>query len=323
MQELPSVPAYCQERGRALNELAMLLAAAERAGEARETWNYAIGVQEKLVAEFADQPAYRQELARSLCNRGILEVQTGQTARAEESFQRAETLFQELTRKYPNLPAYWQELIGVQQNLANLLTAAERREAEDAWSRLVASQKMRWKRFPKQESFGEELAQVLLKAGEFSVQRDKTEKGEAYFTDAAAEYRSLLRGDPRRPAWRQGLGRCLLGLAELQAANDDVAAAGSAREAAALLPPDGAEAIRTARVFARCAKLVTKKSKLSKEERAKKEAAYAAEAVAVLRRVAQAGYRDIEKIERDEAFTALRERPDFQKLVRDLAGKKE
>jgi serine/threonine protein kinase/tetratricopeptide (TPR) repeat protein len=323
IQELPSVPAYRQERGRALNELAMLLAAGERFGDARDSWNDAIAVQEKLVTEFADQPAYGQELARSLCNRGILEVQTGQTARAEESFQRAETLFQELTRKYPNLPAYWQELIGAQQNLVNLLAAAERREAEDAWSRLVASEKMRWKRFPTQTSFGEELAQVLIKAGEFSVQRDKTESGQAYFTDAAAEYRSLLRSDPRRPPWRQGLGRSLLGLAELQTANDDAAAAGSAREAAALLPPDGAEAIRTAAVFARCAKLVTKEGKLSKEERAKKETAYATEAVAVLRRAAQAGYRDIGTIERTEAFAALRERPDFQKFVRDLAGRKE
>src|SRR5262249_28305921 len=205
------------------------------------------------VAGFADQPTYKQELARSLGNRGVLEVRMGQTARAEDSFARSEKLLQEVAGKYPHVPACWQELSQCQQNLANLLTASERREAEDVWQRLTASQRSRSKQFPAEVSYTVELAQSLVAAGDVFIHREKFAQAETCFADALTEYRNLLRRDPRQPIWRQGLGRALLGQAELKvAADDDRAAANAVRELVTLVPAEGPEAIRAAIVLCRC-----------------------------------------------------------------------
>jgi len=318
-EDLPSVPAYRQEQARALNELAIALSAGGRRTDAQAKWIQAIALQEKLVAEFPDQPVYKQELARSLSNRGILEVRLGQNDRAEESFARSEKLLQELTSKHPNVLAPWQDLINSQQNLANLLTALDRREADGAWERLISSQKSRAKLVPGDPALAVELARSLVAAGEFFEKRGQNPKAATCFASAEAEYRALLKKDPAQVAWRQGLGRTLLALAEFQiASDDDAAAAKTVRELVPLIPLDGPDVLRAAGVLCKCAEFIAKDSKLAKEERSKREQAYFTEAVGVLRQAVAAGYRDVPAFKSAQALDPLRQRADVQKLLAEM-----
>jgi tetratricopeptide (TPR) repeat protein/tRNA A-37 threonylcarbamoyl transferase component Bud32 len=318
-EELPGVPAYRQEQARALNELAIVLSTGEHRTEAQAKWAQAIALQEKLAAEFPDQPVYKQELARSLSNRGILEVRLGQNDKAEESFGRSEKQLQELTTKYPNVLAVWQDLINTQQNLANLLNALGRREAEAAWERLIASQKSLAKLVPNDPSLTVKLAQGLVAAGEFFEKRGQNSKAATCFANAEAEYRALVKKDPKQLAWRQGLGRTLLAQAEFQIGSDDDAAAAKAiRELVPLIPLDGPDVLRAAGVLCKCAELVAKDSKLAKEERSKREQAYLTEAVGVLRQAVAAGYRDVPAFKSAAALDPLRQRADVQKLLAEM-----
>jgi hypothetical protein len=72
-------------------------------------------------------------------------------------------------------------------------------------------------------------------------------------------------------------------------------------------------------IRALCADLIAwGKSDLTDEERVRRQR-YAADAVATLRRCIEGGFGDLERIEHEKDFDAIRSRPDFRALLFDLA----
>jgi tetratricopeptide (TPR) repeat protein len=89
--------------------------------QARDHFQKAVAVQEKLVAEFPRVLAYREDLAGSHNNLGNLLAALGQHTDAREHYRLGSALLEQLAAECPTVPAYRNSLAGGYYNLANLL----------------------------------------------------------------------------------------------------------------------------------------------------------------------------------------------------------
>jgi serine/threonine-protein kinase len=110
--DFPLVPLYRQELGRSYHNLGELLIDGNdhgwvaRPAEAEAALQAAIGVREKLVAEFPAVVEYRQELADSSASLGDCLAGRGKRAEAEAAYRRTLELREKLAAESPAVPGY-------------------------------------------------------------------------------------------------------------------------------------------------------------------------------------------------------------------------
>src|SRR5262249_2240829 len=78
---------------------------------------------------------------------------------------------------------------------------------------------------------------------------------------------------------------------------------------------------RAAGLLARCVPLAEKDDKLSEEKGKELAQAYGKQAVELLRRAVEKGFKDAAGLKKDPAFAAGRARADFQKLLSEMGGR--
>jgi tetratricopeptide (TPR) repeat protein len=102
--------------------------------EAEAAYRAALGIQERLAADFPAVPEYRQDLANSHNNLGIVLDQPGKRAEAEAAYRAGLQIRERLAADFPALPEYRQELAASQQYLGRLLAGLGKwAEAEAAY----------------------------------------------------------------------------------------------------------------------------------------------------------------------------------------------
>jgi hypothetical protein len=80
------------------------------------------------------------------------------------------------------------------------------------------------------------------------------------------------------------------------------------------------EYVRAALFLARCVPLAEQDARLPDGKRKKLAKTYADKAMKRLREAVDRGYKNVPQLQKDKTFDPLRDREDFQKLLRDLEG---
>jgi tetratricopeptide (TPR) repeat protein/serine/threonine protein kinase len=139
--------------------------------------------------------------------------------------------------------------------------------------------------------------------------------------EAVAYQKAALKIDPENPRYRWFLRNHHWNLAE---ALVRLGEHGEAAKAAAELPglyPDGwQEPFRAAGFYARCARAAAKEDGLTEDKRKELVETYGSQAVALLRRAVDKGWKDVAAL-KAPVFEPLRTRDDFQKLVAEVEEK--
>ena len=137
----PTVASYRQQLCHAYIDLAQLMEGEERALEAEWLLRSAMIRAEQLVTEHDDDPATRALLARSLWHLGAVLRCERRFAEAEQAFCEAMMFTEQLVAEIPSDKALYLEMSLVEQNAAQMLQEAGRRqEAEGHYLRCIAIQ---------------------------------------------------------------------------------------------------------------------------------------------------------------------------------------
>jgi hypothetical protein len=124
--------------------------------------------------------------------------------------------------------------------------------------------------------------------------------------------RQALVPDPEHPIYRRWLRNHYWALVEtLLIMKDHAAAARAAAELPTIFPFGWEEYHRAAGFLAQCAEAAAAQDPSLRQ-------AYEQQAVQFLRKAMEKGFKDGERLREDHAFDALRKRPDFQGLLKDL-----
>src|SRR5262249_19631844 len=127
---------------------------------------------------------------------------------------------------------------------------------------------------------------------------------------------AIFQEKPGRPERRKALSKALFHLGEIQRRLSRPAeAAATALQRGKVWPRDRDEVYEVACELGRCMKTVGGKSTLSPAEEAERRR-YGDQAMAVLKRAVAIGLRDVPAAAKDEDLALLRDRQDFQALVR-------
>jgi tetratricopeptide (TPR) repeat protein len=343
--------AHCG-RAQALNKLG-------RHSDEIEDGERALGIQEKLAAEFPRVPAYRQELAHRHNNLGLLLKSLGELRLAEQAFRRALSIQEKLAGEFSTVPEYRQELARSYNNLGLFLKElGQWPAAEQAYRQAVEIQTKLAVDFPTVPQYCQEQAGSCVNLGNVLRGQGQAEASLAWFAKAIALLEPLVQKKPDLITKRLFLRNAHWGRAQ---ALDKLAQHAEAvkdwdRALALNAVPADERRIRRNRVqsLARTgehAKAVTEANALAeakdadagtlydlacvcaiasaKVKGAKNPGAdasrlaeeYAARAVELLRQAVAKGFKDIEHMKKDTDLDALREREDFKKLLAEMEAK--
>jgi tetratricopeptide (TPR) repeat protein/tRNA A-37 threonylcarbamoyl transferase component Bud32 len=111
-----------------LNLSNLMLWDADRERETEEAYHEAIGLLEKLVADFPSAPLYRNELGNSYNSRGGALWSAGRGTDADKAWRQAIAVLEPLVKEFPNVPHYRSRLGQTMGNLGWL--AAKQGDAE-------------------------------------------------------------------------------------------------------------------------------------------------------------------------------------------------
>jgi serine/threonine-protein kinase len=353
----PDNPEYRQHLARANLNRGPVLQALGRPEEALQAYEHALDLQSRLAADDPETLDYSYELGVTYNNLGFLLESTKALEQAGLTYRRALDLFHRLALDYPAVPVFRREQAITQNNLAIVLARGRRwKEAADLWGKALeqftklaagnpdvpdykgrqgmAEENLGWLLL--QQTNELDAASCVLAVGAsasapaplvslgavlagqrrgalLGESRDRLEKGMTLT-------RIVLEPNPRNPDFLQALRDQTEYLAEVHLALGEHAEA--ARLAEALPAVFGTRAkdyVVAAGLVARCLTVAEGDTRLPEEQRRTAQDRYAGRAVALLQQGVARGYRDAEALGKSP-FTALRQRPDYQKLLAGLKG---
>jgi hypothetical protein len=166
-----------------------------------------------------------------------------------------------------------------------------------------------------------ELGRTSGSLAEFLGRHGRLAEAREYAERAVRRQQAALKLLPRHPAYERALARHYRCLAEaVVRLGDHAAAARAARETPRTSGPDEWDRF-WAGILARCIPLAEQDSTLAAEESEALARAYGDEAMALLRQGSRRGSGPgSDRLKADPNLAPLRQRADFQKLVRDLDG---
>jgi serine/threonine protein kinase len=308
-REKPDDPGRQSELARAEHNLAVVYQQGWREpGRAEPHYARAIALRTRLMRDHPRVPGYPAALAGDYQNLGLVYAQTGRKALAGPAYEKAAALLRPLVREHPDVPDYTLALSAACLNWGNLL-----REAGKAQAAVAILDE------------GVELAEAEMRhePGDIDV-RDTClnacgARAQAYerlglYADAARDYGRVaeLAQQPRRSLSR------LTQAVMLVRGGDHSGAAAVAGVLAEVATSDDTR-YNAACVYALAGGTARSDRWLGSPQREALAEGYAGQALALLRRLAAAGYFKTPEraalLGKDTDFDALRARPDFKELL--------
>jgi eukaryotic-like serine/threonine-protein kinase len=322
--DFPSVPAYRQNLAMNLTNLGMLYSATARPKEAEQAYREALVIQKRLAADFPNVAEYRLGLARDQNNLGILLSAMGRRTEAEQTHRDGLNLRKQLASEFPNVPAYRQELAASLNNLGSLLILTNRLEdAEQTLREALAVKQQLITDFPTMPDYQNELAGTLWNLANIKLRMRQFDEARRLLEEAVPYHKAALQANPRhheyRQTWRNNrmrLAQSLLGLL------DHAAAVKMAEELLKASVNPAKDTYNAACFLSRCVPLAEKDSRLTESERRTQAQNYGDRAITVLRQAVATGYKDGQHMAKDDDLAPLRERPDFQQLLKEVTTRK-
>jgi len=160
---------------------------------------------------------------------------------------------------------------------------------------------------------------ALNELGNRVVQNKQFSEAKVFYQKAVWHLQELTKGPDTAPEMWTNLYLMQLNLAtSLVGLKDYAAAAQVIRDMAPQAPPRARQDHVAAGVLARCAGLAAKDSSLADGKRAELAKTFGAESIALLRQAMRNGFRNAEFLRTSEDFQAIRDREDFQQVLKDL-----
>jgi serine/threonine-protein kinase len=351
-EQFPALPAYRHELAMSHTNLGKLLTGLGRHQEAEKEHRLALALKEKLAEQFPAVPAYRQELAISHGNLGILLAELGQRVKAEKEFRAAVSLSVKLAEQFPAVPDYRHNLASSHGNLGSMLAGLGRHQEAEKEHRLALALKEKLaEQFPAVPDHAVDLGGGYVSFGNLVFGQGQPEAALPWFDKAIARLqpvlakkrrlaieRSYLRNahwgravalmqlnrhveaiqdwdrafeldeGPLRNDIRLGRARCLAQTGEHARAVAEANALTEGKDVPSRTLYDAAC------VYALASASVKDDAKLGEQ--------YAGRAVALLRQAQKTGYfkeqAKVAHLKKDSDLRALRGRPDYQALLKEL-----
>jgi eukaryotic-like serine/threonine-protein kinase len=291
-------------------------------GLARESYRRAQEIAQKLADDNPSVTDFRRSVAHTLDNIGNLWSQMGKPDEAMESYRRALEIQQNLALANPNVTDFQSSIASSFVRIGWLLAqSGELGKAMDYF----ALEEPIWKRLadanPTVPEYQNSLANCLTNIANVLLRKGRTAEARARCDRAVALREVLVSTHPNVPEYRQGLAESLCGLGLARRAKRDFAGASADwRRAIALYKTVAGQDGECLFFYACCHASLSSVAGLpgtGMSDSARD--AEADRAVALLVRAVEVGYSAPYTYRNEPALDPLRDRPDFQLLMLDLA----
>jgi serine/threonine protein kinase len=301
------VPRYQYDLAANYGNLAVLYMKTRRLEEAEQVLEKSLALQEKLVKENWKYPRYRAALAHTYNNLCYVYQHTYRLDEADQALQKALALKQVLVKDYPLVREYAIDLAGTQCNLGGLVHQLGRHESSLDWFALaIATLEDVVSKEPRHAQAQEFLRSAYQ--GRFQVLNETRRYAESLHD--ADRLLGLLKESPTRDDFR--LDRAVT-LARLQRQAEATAEAEDVlRSSQSSIP----RLYKSALVYALSVAAAWDTDPRQAEH-------YALRTVQLLQQAVSQGYEDVEALKENADFDAVRQRPDFQKLLEELEQSQE
>jgi eukaryotic-like serine/threonine-protein kinase len=291
---------------------------------ALSAYNRALAVQERLVRDHSDNPFLALELASTLGNMAIIHKGRKELSEARLGQERAVEILQTLVAAHPENVEFRNYLLRARANLAAALEAMGK--SADALKVLTATQEACAKmvrEHPGVLLYQLDLSGVSLTIGTTLRRQGKLDEAMPWIQKSIDILQNLLKQTPNEPQVLRELGSALTAQAELELDRKHPAAAVQSLQAAVRLFESiaGPSATQVYNLACCQARLAGAGSVAGSGMKAEEVRDTADKAMATLNRSVAAGYRDATNIRTDADLEAIRKRPDFEKLLKELEKK--
>jgi tetratricopeptide (TPR) repeat protein len=326
----PTVPQYQTDLAQTFIYLGNVQRERGQGPEALRCYEQARAVQEKLVEAHPTVTQYQAALAMSHNNIGSTHQQAGRRDEARRCYEQARDSYEKLAAANPTVFQFQSDLalacgnLGVLHQQDGRWAEARRcyEEARNVLEKLVAAN-------TDVPQFQFRLTQTCWNLGNVLGETKQWAEALHTFEQAYAICEQLLTTDPDHFEYRSyacsAVHRCGEVLAELDRRDEALTAFRKAIAHQRLLAAEAPQAARyrynLACDLALCATLVGKsQGELTAQEQAERSR-YADQSLEALRQAVAAGFRDVERLNKNRHFDPLRSRDDFKKLLADLTEK--
>lgn len=285
----------------------------------------AFKLQETLVEKYAANKEYALEKARSHLALGMFAAKDNNLAQSRPQYLASINLLTKLTSPPPQLAARWAEtsMFAVANMMLLLKNSPETESFKNDWQVVVGLCEKVAKQFPQDPNAGINLALAQKSFADKLTQKAAHSEAKGLYQQAVEQSQAVLKMNPKNEQFQDQFAQCSLGLLNsLVELKDHAAASKQASDLAKQFPKNADQHARLAQALARCVTLVKNDAKLSTAEQKDLAEKYASQAMTALRQAVDYGYSDVQALKTSLAFESLRERKDFQQLVKELEGKK-
>ncbi len=322
-EENPTVADFRGNLADGHSSLAILLHQTGRAAESEAEFQKAMAIRQKLADDNPNVTKLTSDLARSRHNLGYLLSESGKLPEAEVEYRKSMAIYQRLADLDPSVTAFRAELANNHLDLGILLSQTGRAADSEAEQRksIALYQKLSDDN-PKAPGHRVGLSGALYYLGDVIRALGKPAEAREDYDRAIAIHEKLVTENPN-PWYRSLLAHSLrrrgLVLGEL---GDSTGGAADTRRALGLYDGlkarAGEEQFETACCRAALAGLAGRDGAGVSAAEGRAEAD---QAMALLRKAVDTGYRNAAAFRTEPALNSLRKREDFQKLLDELETK--
>ena len=327
----------------------------EKISEAEKAYQDAVALGQGLIHDHPLDPRYQQILANSYTNLGLIYLDTKRSEEAEQLLQEALSLRQKLVEAEPQRPEHRRYLAITYQNLAELYQETARpRKAEQALKEGLECLEVLVRKHPLVKDYATDLGEYQGEMGNLVRDLGEPTSSLDWYAKAIETLEAVLEREKEHARANRFLRsvyqRQIEVLAQLNRYNEALHAFDRLLD---LFPQDGFRShwrLERARTLARLkrhaeatgeakellklpgikagirvqfAGLYSLAYAAARDDDPRQAEPYAAQSVALLRRAIAQGYKDAATLKTDSDFDAVRERPDFQKVMEELEGSQE
>jgi eukaryotic-like serine/threonine-protein kinase len=314
VQERPDDPTLLNELAKAEHNRGLLFIK-ENPAEAESHYRRSAAIRTALVRDHPEEESYQASLAADYQDLGLLYKQTNRLAEAAALYPKAEALLRPLVDRHPAKRKYVLTLAILYVNWSyDLARAGRSQEALERLDFAVRLAEDAHRREPKDEA-------VRWQALQTHGARAEIREFVGRFADSVKDWDRVieLEEEPNRSRWRRTRARVLT------RAGDHARAVAEADELAAL--PDATEKSYyfLAGVYSQAIAPALSDKWLSATRQKRLAERYAAQAIALLRKLQNQGYFQdaghAKALRTDEALQPLRAREDFRRLLAAVESK--
>jgi eukaryotic-like serine/threonine-protein kinase len=317
----PNVTAFQRDLAKIHHDAGFLRSQIGKPAEGLESYRKALALSRKLVednpavTEFASLFAFIQDSI------GFLKSWRGEPVEALESCRRALAIFQKLADDNPNVTDFRSGLANTLCHIGLLqLESGQLVKALASNQRAIAIYQRLADENPTVFGYRYDLACSLTILADVHRSLSHTTQARAGYDRAISMGMELVTANPEIARYRSGLAASVRRLGQLRlTAGDSAGAVADARKAVALfegLPSrSGEEQYELACCHAALAAAARPEGSGISTGEAEAESV---KSIALLRKAVTEGYRNTDAMTRESALDSLRNRPDFQLLMRDL-----